>query len=104
MDVGKQQSIHFIVLLSGLTANIAMFKTGLTAVRSSEQLILNKERNVYVNGAIAQYLLNHQINGVRFLYRNYEKVIPTSISYYIYINIVCVCQHKQSIQLFSFHF
>lgn len=51
-----------------------MFKTGLTAIRPAEQLTLNKEKDVYVNGAIAQYLLNHQIQGVRFLYRNHEKV------------------------------
>lgn len=51
-----------------------MFKSGLTAIRPNEHLILNKEKHVYVNGAIAKYLLNHQISGVRFLYRNYEKV------------------------------
>lgn len=53
---------------------MAMFKKGLTAIRSTEHLVLNKETNIYVNGVIAQYLLNHQINGVRFLYRNYVKV------------------------------
>lgn len=51
-----------------------MFKSGLTAIRPNEHLILNTEPNVYVNGEIAQYLLNHQINGIRFLYRNYQKV------------------------------
>lgn len=61
---------------------MAMFKAGLTAIRPNEHLILNKNQYVYVNGAIAQYLLTHQINGVRFLYRNYEKVSQTQ--YLIY--------------------
>lgn len=60
-----------------------MFKSGLTAIRQNEHLILNDEPKVYVNGEITQYLLNHQINGVRFLYRNYQKVghidAPTTI-------------------------
>lgn len=59
---------------------MAMFKTGLSTFRSNENLILNKEKHVYVNGAIAQYLLSHQINGLRFLYRNYEKVNRISYS------------------------
>lgn len=51
-----------------------MFKSLLTAHRAKEQLIVNSDPKVYVNDRIAQYLLAHQINGVRFLYRNFRKV------------------------------
>lgn len=45
-----------------------------TAIRQNEDLILNDESKVYVNGQIVQYLLSHQINGIRFLYGNHRKV------------------------------
>lgn len=61
-----------------IAANMAMFKKGLAAIRSTDHLVLNKDAHVYVNGVIAQYLLTHQMNGVRFLYRNYEKVRQAS--------------------------
>lgn len=81
---------------------MAMFKTGLTAIRSNEHLILNKEKHVYVNGAIAQYLLNHQIIGVRFLYRNYEKVRQIE---YTFIHVVCQHKHENPIEIdFVFFF
>lgn len=93
------------IVLTGLTASMAMFKTGLTAIRSNEQLILNKDKHVFVNGAIAQYLLNHQINGVRFLYRNYEKVRQIErICNHCCTYLDIVRQHKQSLQLFCFVF
>lgn len=87
---------------------MALFKTGLTAIRSNDHLILSKAKqsNTFVHGSISQYLLSHQINGVKFLFRNYEKVrrikfkcvIPNPR--YIYV----VCQHKQLNQLFLFSF
>lgn len=53
---------------------IAMSRFRFTAIRQSEDLILNDEPKVYINGPIVQYLLTHQINGIHLLYENYKKV------------------------------
>lgn len=51
-----------------------MFKSSLKANRHKEQLTLSTDPDIYVSDEIVQYLLTHQINGIRFLYRNYKKV------------------------------
>lgn len=51
-----------------------MFKSTLTATRPKKQLDLDNDPHTYVSDEIVQYLLNHQINGIRFLYRNHKKV------------------------------
>lgn len=43
-------------------------------IRPQNELTLNNNPKVYVNGQIVQYLLAHQINGIQFLYDNYKKV------------------------------
>lgn len=53
-----------------------MFNLKLKPIRPKEDLILNNNDNKEkVSGKIVQYLLAHQINGIRFLYNNsYKKV------------------------------
>lgn len=51
-----------------------MSKFRFTAIRQNDDLILSDEPKVYVNGEIVQYLLTHQINGIRILYDNFQKV------------------------------
>lgn len=51
-----------------------MFKSTLTANRPKEQLILNKDPDIYVSDEIVQYMLTHQIKGIQLLYLNYKKV------------------------------
>lgn len=51
-----------------------MSKLRFTAIRQNEDWILNDQPKVYINGQITQYLLSHQISGIRFLYDNYKKV------------------------------
>lgn len=98
------QTKYSYIRSTDFTAIMAMFKTGLTAIRPNEHLILNKEKQqVYVNGAINQYLLNHQITGVRFLYRNYERVrqIEYTIETMPYLYI---CKNSVSAQTIDFVF
>ena len=40
--------------------------------RLVEDLILDK--NIIVSGKIVQYLVEHQLIGIRFLYKNFKKV------------------------------
>lgn len=51
-----------------------MFFSGLKKVQLKDDLILNNKPKIYVSSVIAQYLLTHQMAGIRFLYTNYKKV------------------------------
>ncbi|XP_031631749.1 uncharacterized protein LOC116346009 [Contarinia nasturtii] len=100
-----------------------MFKSLLTATRPKEPLILNHDPKIFVNECIVQYLLTHQVNGVRFLYRNYKKsnscilndecnsgkcfqcvafvdaILRTSAS----SRILIICQRKQCLEYWQYH-
>lgn len=65
----------FVLIPTLFTDNfITMSKLRLTAIRQNEDWILNDEPTVYIHGQITQYLLSHQISGIRFVYDNYKKV------------------------------
>lgn len=51
-----------------------MFRSALTAVQLKEDLLLDNEPKFFVSHKIAQYLLNHQLNGIRFMFRHFKNV------------------------------
>lgn len=48
---------------------------GFTIKLPIEDLILNLDKKYILSSNIAKYLTIFQLNGVRYLYKNYEKVI-----------------------------
>ncbi|XP_055322232.1 uncharacterized protein LOC129578122 [Sitodiplosis mosellana] len=100
-----------------------MFRSTLTTTRPKEKLILNKDTDNYVSDEIVQYLLTHQINGVRFLYRNYKKHKSSilndeggsgkcfqCVAFFDAIfrastssRVLVICQRKQNLEHWQYH-
>lgn len=65
-----------------------MSNAGLTAIRPNEDLVLCNETKTRISGRIVQYLSTHQINGIRFIYKNYRKVNI----YKLYFHLSDICK------------
>lgn len=64
--------------------------------RPKEELVLSLSPKVYVSEQIVQYLALHQINGIRFLFKNVKNVstrIPISVDFRL---ILCFCFARKS--------